>query len=31
VELLGGTYNIEAAPGHGTVIKISLPLEGWHW
>lgn len=31
VELLGGTFNIEAAPGHGTVIKISLPLEGWQW
>ena len=26
VELLGGTFKIEAIPGHGTTVSISLPL-----
>ena len=26
VEILGGTFDVESAPGHGTVIRAALPL-----
>jgi signal transduction histidine kinase len=26
VEILGGTFSVESAPGRGTVIRASLPV-----
>lgn len=31
VELLGGTIRVDAAPGRGTLIEVSLPLKQWQW
>ena len=30
VELLGGTLEIEAKPGNGTVVRATVPMNGNH-